>query len=123
MRLELESGGKTALAIADVAAGWRRLRNTFGFCEESRVLLAGEEILRVQASIYAWPSFLGSRVAQFPPTFGRLTRSWGSSELRGDALRIVVDIPTVRVQRLRHSLGTTLAVIANGSVAIQVPAF
>jgi hypothetical protein len=62
MRLELESGGKTALAIADVASGWRRLKNTYGFSEESRLVLAGDEILRVQASIYAWPNFLGTRV-------------------------------------------------------------
>jgi hypothetical protein len=39
MRLEPESGGKSALAIADVASGWRRLKNTFGFCEESRLAM------------------------------------------------------------------------------------
>jgi hypothetical protein len=57
MRLDLESGHKTALATADVARGWRRLKNTSGFCEESRLELVGDEVLRVQASVYAWPNF------------------------------------------------------------------
>jgi hypothetical protein len=103
MRLELESGGKTALATADVARGWRRLRNTFGFCEESRLELTGDEILRVQASIHAWPNFFGSRLAQLPPVYGRLERVWGSSEVRGEGLRIIVDIPKVRLERLPKS--------------------
>jgi hypothetical protein len=103
MHLELESGGKSALAIADVASGWRRLKNTFGFCEESRLALTGDEVLRVQAAIHAWPNFFGSRLAQFPPTYGRLNRVWGSSELRGDGLRVMVDIPRVRLQRLPKS--------------------
>jgi hypothetical protein len=103
MRLELESGHKTALATADVARGWRRLKNTFGFCEESRLELVGDEVLRVQASVHAWPNFFGSRLAQFPPVYGRLERVWGSSELRGEGLRIIVDIPTVRLERLPKS--------------------
>jgi len=65
--------------------------------------LAGEEVLRVQASIHAWPNFFGSRVVQFPPTYGQLKRVWGSSELRGTALCIIVDIPTVRLARLPKS--------------------
>ncbi len=36
MQLLLQSDGQTALATADIAAGWRRLTNTFGFCEECR---------------------------------------------------------------------------------------
>lgn len=103
MRLELESGGKTAIIHADVANNWRRLRNTYGFCEESRLPLPGDEVLRAQASIHAWPNFLGNRIAQFPPTYGKLNKVWGSCEIRGDSLRINLDLPTVRLQRLPKS--------------------
>src|SRR5437763_10976301 len=103
MDLQLEQEGKTAVAIADVHSGWRKLKNTFGFCEESRLEFPGDIILRVQASIHAWPNFLGSRLTQFPQAYGRLERGWGSCELYGSTLRIDVDIATVQRQRLPKS--------------------
>ena len=51
MRVELESIGTMAVATADAARGWRRLRNTFGFCEESRLELMGDEGLRTLSSL------------------------------------------------------------------------
>jgi len=102
MQLTLESDGNTAVAIADVEQGWRRLKNTYGFCEECRLELA-DEVLRVQASIHAWPNFFGSRLVNFPPAFGQLERPWGRSVLYGQGLNITLDIAKLRLSRLPRS--------------------
>jgi len=44
MHLELASGGESAVASANVASGWRRLTHTFGFCEECRLEMTGDEV-------------------------------------------------------------------------------
>lgn len=104
MKLELHSRGSKILGTADVTQRWRRLKNTFGFCEESRLELPSNQILRVQISIYAWPNYRGIRISQFPEAYGRLTKDWGSCELRGhEGLRLDFDIATVRSCRLPRS--------------------
>lgn len=103
MQVQLEHDGKFAVASTDVKQGWRRLKNTFGFCEEARLDIGGDEVLRIQASIYARPNFLGCRLVRFPSAYGRIERSWGRSELNGQSLRIVVDVSRLRVERLPKS--------------------
>ncbi len=103
MQVYLENDGETAVAIASVDQGWRRLRNTYGFCEEARLPVQGDAIFRIQASIHAWPNFLGSHLANFPPTYGRIHRTWGVSELRGDVLRINVNLRSLRTETLPKS--------------------
>jgi hypothetical protein len=90
-------------ALADVARGWRRLKNTYGFCEECRLGLSGGEVLRVQASVYAWPNIFGIRVRTFPPTFGQLNESWGCCLIYADLLSVTLDLATVRNARLPES--------------------
>lgn len=102
MQIEIQSS-EIAIVTADVAKGWRKLKNTFGFCEESRLELSSEEILRVQASIRAWPNKDGIRLLRYPTAYGRLVRKWGYCELRESALRINIVIPIVRTQRLPKS--------------------
>jgi hypothetical protein len=103
MKLQLERDGEVAIAIADVERGWRRLKNTFGFCDEARLEICGDEVLRVQASIRAWPNFRGCRLVRFPSAYGRIEKSWGMSELNGAILRIVVKVPRLRAARLPKS--------------------
>ena len=103
MELQLEHDGEIAIAIADVERGWRRFKNTFGFCEEAKLDIRGDEVLRIQASIYAWPNFLGCRLVRFPSAYGRVEKSWGTSELNGRTLRIVVDVSRLRAERLPRS--------------------
>src|SRR5215475_7395189 len=102
MEIAVESGNLVR-AIADVARGWRRLRNTYGFSEECRLELPGDELLRVQASIYAWPNIYGIRVRTFPPTFGQLTRPWGNCLIHTELLTITLDLAAVRSARLPKS--------------------
>lgn len=102
MQIEIQSS-EIAVATADVAKGWRKLKNTFGFCEESRLELSSDEILRVQACIYAWPKKYGIRSSSFPPVYGQLAKPWGRCELRENALQINVLIPMVRTQILPKS--------------------
>ena len=103
MQVQLEHDGKFAVASTDVEQGWKRLKNTFGFCEEARLDIGEDEVLRIQASIYARPNFLGCRLVRFPSAYGRIERSWGRSELNGQSLRIVVDVSRLRVERLPKS--------------------
>jgi hypothetical protein len=103
MQVYLEHDGETAVAIASVGRGWRHLKNTYGFCEEARLPVQADAILRIQASIHAWPNFLGSHLAHFPPAFGRIDRAWGISELRGDMLRIDVNLQRLRAEKLPKS--------------------
>jgi hypothetical protein len=104
VELTTQSGGNIALATADVARGWRQLTHTFGFCEEARLSFPGEEILRVQASIHAWPNIFGSRLMQYPPNvYGLMKESWGKFELREEELRITIEVPTIRGERLPRS--------------------
>jgi len=103
MQVQLEHDGEIAVASADVEQGWRRLKNTIGFCEEHRVDIAGDEVLRIQASIHAWPNFLGCRLIRFPSAYGRIKRPWGMSELNGQTLRVIVDVSKLRAERLPKS--------------------
>lgn len=104
MELTTQSGGKVAIATADVARGWRQLTHTFGFCEEARLDFPGGEVLRVQASIRAWPNKFGSRLMQYPRSvYGLVKRSWGKSELREEDLRVTIEVPTIRAERLPRS--------------------
>lgn len=104
MDLNVQPDGQSALATADVARGWRQLAHTFGFCEEARLDLPQDKILRVQAAIRAWPNWRGRRLYHYPPNvFGLLTPDWGRVELREEDLRISMDLATIRPKRLRHS--------------------
>jgi len=104
VELKTESGGQIVLATADVAQGWRQLKNTFGFCEEARLEFPGELVLRVQASIHAWPNRYGCRLAGYPPNvFGLVKGSWGKFELREEELRMTLEVPTIRGERLPRS--------------------
>jgi hypothetical protein len=102
MQLEFESGNSVR-AIADIAHGWRRLKNTYGFCEECRMGLSGDEVLRVQASLYAWPNVFGIRVRTFPPAFGQLNSPWGRCMLYDSLLTITLDLAAIRSERLSRS--------------------
>jgi hypothetical protein len=104
MQLLVHSDGQTAHAMADVAAGWRRLTNTFGFCEECRLEVNDDKVFRVQASIRAWPNIFGVRLAQYPKdVYGLLKPDWGRVELKAHELDIAVNLPMVRLQRLPRS--------------------
>ena len=104
MELRIEPDGKTAVSIADVARGWRRLTNTYGFCEEAKLEILGDKVLRVQASIRAWPNVFGSRLFRYPQSvYGLLKTEWGRAELREKQLQIAIDVPTIAVLRLRRS--------------------
>jgi hypothetical protein len=104
VELTTQFGGTIAIATADVARGWRQLTHTFGFCEEARLEFPGGEVLRVQASIRAWPNRFGSRLIQYPPkVYGVAKESWGTTELREEELRITIDVPAIRGERLARS--------------------
>jgi hypothetical protein len=66
MNLDVQPDRHMAFATADVAHGWRRLTQAFGFCEESRVEMAEGMTLRVQAAIRAWPNRFASLLVQYP---------------------------------------------------------
>jgi hypothetical protein len=104
VELTTQSGGTIAIATADVARGWRQLTNTFGFCEEARLAFPEEEVLRVQASIHAWPKRFGSRIMVYPNNvYGLVKQSWGRFELREEQLHITIEVPTIRAERLPRS--------------------
>jgi hypothetical protein len=104
LELTIQSEGKIAIATADVARGWRQLKHTFGFCEEARLEFPEELVLRVQASMHAWPNRLGFRFAQYPPhVYGLSKAGWGKCELREEKLRIEIEMPTIYGQRLPRS--------------------
>lgn len=104
MQLLIQDGGKTAHALADVARGWRQLTHTFGFCEEERLGIDGDKMLRVQASIRAWPNKVGVRLFQYPGNiYGLLKPDWGRVELKDHDLQIVIDLQMVKLQRLPRS--------------------
>jgi len=104
MNLEIQPENQIALATADVAKGWRKLKNTFGFCEESRLEMAEPVVLRVQASIRAWPNIFGSRLSQYPQgVFGLVKADWGRAELREEDLQIVIEVQAIRRERLPRS--------------------
>jgi hypothetical protein len=104
MQLNIQPDGRMALATADLARGWRRLKNTYGFCEESRLDMAEGLILRVQASIHAWPNIFGSRLMEYPGNvFGLIDANWGRAELRDRDLCIAIELQTVRLERLPKS--------------------
>jgi hypothetical protein len=104
MVLDLQTDRRAVLATADVAAGWRRLSNTFGFCEESRLEMTEGRSLRVQASIRAWPNIFGSRLTEYPKgVFGLLKENWGRLELREESLRITINLVTIDRERLPRS--------------------
>jgi hypothetical protein len=104
MELKTDSGGQVVLATADVAHGWRKLTNTFGFCEEARLEFPSELVLRVQASIRAWPNIFGSRLMSYPQNvFGLLKATWGKFELREGELRMTIEVPVIRGELLPRS--------------------
>jgi hypothetical protein len=104
MDISIQSGAATAVAIADVSRGWRKLTNTFGFCEESRLDIGNSQTLRVQASLRAWPNIFGSRLVQYPQNvFGLLKPDWGRIELKSHEMQITFDLDAVRHLRLPRS--------------------
>lgn len=104
MDLQTQPEKQLVVATANVAKGWRRLKNTFGFCEESRLEMGEGVILRVQASIRAWPNIFGSRLAQYPQSvYGLVKADWGRAELREEELRIMIDVQAIRRERLPRS--------------------
>jgi hypothetical protein len=104
VELTTQSGGTIAIATADVARGWRQLTHTFGFCEEARLEFPARVVLRVQASIRAWPNRFGSRLVRYPPNvYGLLKANWGKSELREEDLRMTIEVPMIRGERLPRS--------------------
>src|SRR6185369_7502190 len=104
MNLSIEPDTQMVFATADVAQGWRRLTNTFGFCEESRMELVDGVVLRVQAAIRAWPNKLGSLLLRYPKNvYGQVKADWGRTELREEDLRISIDLQAIRRQRLPRS--------------------
>jgi hypothetical protein len=104
MKLDVQPEEQIALATANIASGWRRLRNTFGFCEESRLEMPEGLILRVQASIRAWPNVFGSKMTEYPQSvFGLVQANWGRLEVRQEALCIAINLHTIRRERLARS--------------------
>ncbi len=104
MELSIQSGASTAVALADVSRGWRKLTNTFGFCEESRLDVGNSQTLRVQAALRARPNWIGSRLAQYPQNvFGLLKPDWGRIELKNHELQLTLDLDAVRHLRLPRS--------------------
>jgi len=104
MELRIQPDGQTVLATADVARGWRQLTNTFGFCAECRLDVPQDKILRVQASIRAWPNRLGSQLFRYPQNvYGLIKADWGRVELRDEELRVSTDLRVISLLRLRRS--------------------
>jgi hypothetical protein len=104
MELAVQPDGRMVMATADVACGWRQLTHTFGFCEEARLEIPKNRILRVQARIHAWPNIFGSRLLRYPQNvYGLVTVGWGRIELRENQLKISLDIVTVESLRLQKS--------------------
>jgi hypothetical protein len=48
---------------ANLASGWRRLKNTHGFCD--RVTAEGIDF-KVEVALRAWPNWIGKRINEFP---------------------------------------------------------
>jgi hypothetical protein len=104
MQISVQESGKTVLAKGDIASGWRKLTNTFGFCEEARMEMPGDRVLRVQASIRAWPNIFGSRLRQYPENvFGLVKADWGRIELRAQELDIRLELIEIQARRLKRS--------------------
>jgi hypothetical protein len=61
------------------------------------------QLLRVQASIRAWPNIFGARLFHYPENvYGLKKADWGRVELREKDLRITIDLQSVRLQRLKR---------------------
>lgn len=61
-------------------------------------------MLRVQASIFAWPNIFGSRLLRYPQNvYGLVKERWGRLELREAELRLAIELPTIQAERLARS--------------------
>lgn len=86
---------------ADLRSRWRRLQNTWGFCDQ---LLAEAVRLRVQVSIHAWPNWLGIEADEFPreatATYRDSRFSYGVEK---QTLTLKIVVPNIRNEILPRS--------------------
>jgi len=81
-------------ADADLRTGWRRLRNTWGFCDRVR---AEAVQLQVQAAIHAWPNWLGRNADEFPREATAMYRdNRFSYRLENQTLTLKFVVPNIR---------------------------
>ncbi len=105
-RLEWESKPTEVRAIANLREGWRKLSNTYGFCEQDCSLEPpGDWKLRVQLKIHAWPNRRGRWRDEFP----EVTDLQGNCHpfrylLSRQQLRVWIDIHSAARMVLPHSV-------------------
>lgn len=61
-----EGLGSIVKVKADVANGWRRLKNTFGYWDSARAPFRGDITLKVQIEVAARPNHFGNAFDDFP---------------------------------------------------------
>ena len=104
MDCRFTNGGFEAILDSDIAGGWRRLKNTFGFCEESKTEVSNDEILRVQVAVYAWPNYLGVAMGNCPQDiFGLEKQPQFTFEVRSAKFSLTLPMEGIRASTLPKS--------------------
>jgi hypothetical protein len=74
-----ERGGSAVVVKADVASGWRRTKNTFGYWTTTQAPFRGDITLKAQVDIAARPNYVGKDCQDFPLS---LKGEFGTDALR-----------------------------------------
>jgi hypothetical protein len=93
-----EGGGSSIVIVAkaDIANGWRRLKNTFGSWSAAHAPFHGNIDLRAKVEVVARPNYLGQSFHDFPLNL--------KGEFGSDALRCRYGAGSLEVRFLRSDL-------------------